>query len=74
MCKSQVSQQCLIQLNSNYTSYFKALKDFKVNPSKYKGMPKKPKFKNKQNGITFTYQFIVINKEHKFQMKFILKN
>ena len=72
MCKAQVAQQCLRQLNSNYTSYFKALKDFKVNPSKYKGMPKPPKFKNKQNGITFTYQtikikdqFIVINKEHK---------
>ena len=72
MCKAQVAQQCLRQLNSNYTSYFKALKDFKVNPSKYKGMPKKPKFKNKQNGITFTYQsikikgqFIVINKEHR---------
>ena len=75
MCKSQVAQQCLRQLNSNYTSYFKALKDFKVNPSKYKGIPKKPKFKNKQNGITFTYQsikikgqFIVINKEHKFHI------
>ena len=75
MCKSQVAQQCLIQLNSNYKSYFKALKDFKVNPSKYKGIPKKPKFKNKQNGITFTYQsikikgqFIVINKEHKFHI------
>ena len=75
MCKSQVAQQCLKQLNSNYTSYFKALKDYKKNPSKYKGMPKKPKFKNKQNGITFTYQsikikgqFIVINKEHKFHI------
>lgn len=72
MCKAQVSQQCLKQLNSNYTSYFKALKDYKKNPSKYNGMPKKPKFKNTQNGITFTYQsikikeqFIVINKEHK---------
>ena len=32
MCKSQVAQQCLRQLNSNYKSYFKALKDFKVNP------------------------------------------
>ena len=40
VCKSQVAQQCLIQLNSNYKSYFKALKDFKVNPSKYKGMSK----------------------------------
>ena len=48
MCKAQVAQQCLKQLNSNYTFYFKALKDFKVNPSKYKGIPKKPKFKNKQ--------------------------
>ena len=72
MCKAQVAQQCLRQLNSNYTSYFKALKDFKVNPSKYKGMPKSPKFKTEQNLITFTYQtikikdqFIVINKEHK---------
>ena len=72
ICKAQVAQQCLRQLNSNYTSYFKALKDFKVNPSKYNGMPKTPKFKTEQNLITFTYQtikikdqFIVINKEHK---------
>ena len=75
MCKSQVAQQCLKQLNSNYTSYFKALKDFKKNPNKYNGMPKKPKFKTKQNGITFTYQsikikdqFIVINKDHKIHI------
>ena len=72
MCKAQVAQQCLRQLSTNYTSYFKALKDYKKNPSKYKGMPKKPKFKEEQNLITFTYQsikikdrFIVINKEHK---------
>lgn len=72
MCKAQVAQQCLRQLNSNYTSYFKALKDYKKYPSKYKGMPKVPKFKTEQNLITFTYQtikikdqFIVINKEHK---------
>lgn len=72
ICKAHVAQQCLKQLNSNYTSYFKALKDYKKNPSKYNGIPKKPKFKNKQNGITFTYQsikikdqFIVINKQHK---------
>ena len=72
MCKAQVAQQCLKQLNSNYTSYFKALKDYKKNPSKYKGMPKSPKFKTEQHLITFTYQsikikdqFIVINKEHK---------
>ena len=72
MCKAQVAQQCLRQLNSNYTSYFKALKDYKKYPLKYKGMPKSPKFKTEQNLITFTYQsikikdhFIVINKEHK---------
>ena len=72
LCKSHVAQQCLRQLNSNYTSYFKALKDFKVNPSKYKGMPKPPKFKTKENLITFTNQtikikdqLIVINKEHR---------
>ena len=60
MCKAQVAQQCLKQLNSNYTSYFKALKDFKKNPNKYNGMPKKPKFKTEQNRITFTYQSIKI--------------
>ena len=72
MCKAQVAQQCLRRLNSNYTSYFKALKDYKKNHSKYKGIPKPPKFKTEQNLITFTYQnikikdqFIVINKEHK---------
>lgn len=72
ICKAQVAQQCLRQLNSNYTSYFKALKDYKKHPNKYNGMPKKPKFKEDQNLITFTYQtikikdhFIVINKEHK---------
>lgn len=72
ICKAQVAQQCLKQLNSNYTSYFKTLKDYKKKPSKYKGMPKKPKFKTEQNLITFTNQtikikdqFIVINKEHK---------
>ena len=75
MCKAQVAQQCLKQLNSNYTSYFKALKDFKKNPNKYNGMPKKPKFKTKQNGITFTYQsikikdqFIIINKKYKIHI------
>ena len=72
MCKAQVAQQCLRQLNSNFTYYFKALKDYKKNPSKYKGMPKPPKFNTEQHLITFTYQtikikdkFIVINKVHK---------
>ena len=72
ICKAQVAQQCLRQLNSNFTSYFKALKDYKKHPNKYNGMPKKPKFKEEQNLITFTNQtikikdqFIVINKEHK---------
>ena len=72
ICKAQVAQQCLRQLSTNYTSYFKALKDYKKHPNKYNGMPKKPKFKEDQNLITFTYQtikirdqFIVINKEHK---------
>ena len=75
ICKAQIAQQCLRQLNSNFTSYFRALKDFKVNPSKYKGMPKLPKFKTEQNLITFTNQsikikdqFIVIDKEHKIHI------
>ena len=54
---SQTSQQCLKVLEQNWKSYFSSIKDYKKNPSKYKGEPRPPKFKNnknKKNEIIFT--------------------
>jgi len=42
-------QQCLKVLEKNWKSYFASIKDYNKNPSKYKGVPQKPKFKNSKN-------------------------
>lgn len=50
-------QHCLRVLEQNWKSYFKAISDYKKNPSKYLGMPKPPKYKNcndKKNEVIFT--------------------
>ena len=74
-CKAKVAQNTLRALCKCYKSYFRAIKDFKVNPSKYKGMPKPPKYKDTLGILYFDYQsikiknqFIVINKEHKIHI------
>lgn len=54
---SHTYQHCLKVLEKNWKSYFASIKDYKENPSKYKGLPKPPKFKNhnnKKNEIIFT--------------------
>lgn len=38
------SQQILRRLDSNWTSFFRSIKDWKKNPGKYTGMPKLPKY------------------------------
>jgi putative transposase len=43
----QVAQQTLRLLDKNWKSFFESIKDWKVNPSKYKGMPKLPNYKAK---------------------------
>ncbi|NFH40835.1 RNA-guided endonuclease InsQ/TnpB family protein [Clostridium sporogenes] len=56
-------QQCLKLLEKNWKSYFASIKDYKKNPSKYKGIPRQPKFKNtsnKKNEIIFTQHAIRI--------------
>ena len=40
----------------NIKSYFKSIKDWKKNPSKYKGMPKLPNYKRTYNNLIFTNQ------------------
>ena len=41
------SQQCLRLLDKNWTSFFRAMKDYNKNPNKYLGSPKLPKYKPK---------------------------
>lgn len=57
LLKSQCSQQILMLLDKNWKSFFKSIKDWKVNKSKYKGMPRTPKFlKNDKYLLIFTNQ------------------
>jgi len=46
---SHTRQQAFKVLEQNWKSYFASIKDFKVNPHKYNGLPKPPKFKNMEN-------------------------
>ena len=46
----KVSNQTLMLLDQNWKSFFRANKDFKKNPSKYKAPPAEPKFKAKVKG------------------------
>jgi len=56
LLKAQVSQQVLKQLDNNWKSYFKAIKDYKSNAKKYKGKPKVPKYKKHTNMLIYTNQ------------------
>lgn len=57
LLKAKVSQQTLRKLDTNFKSFFKAFKDYKKNPNKYKACPKPPKFKkNIQYNLVYDYQ------------------
>lgn len=57
LLKAKVAQQTLRRLDKNFKSFFRANQDFKKNPSKYKGQPKPPRFKqNKFDNLVFDYQ------------------
>ena len=55
---AKTSQQVIIKLNTNWQSFFKAIKDWNISPSKYTGMPKLPNYKEKngRNIVMFDYQ------------------
>lgn len=55
---SKTSQQVIIKLSQNWKSFFKAIKDWSKNKSKYTGKPKLPKYKDKngRNIVMFDYQ------------------
>lgn len=52
-CGSQAAQKTIQLLDKAWKSYFKAIKDWKKNPSKYLGMPKLPKYLPKDGRQVF---------------------
>jgi putative transposase len=78
LLKAQVAQQTLKLLDKNYKSYFKSIKDYNKNPSKYKGLPKPPKYKDKERGkqlLIYTNQssqikdgYIILSKDFKIKI------
>ena len=73
---SKTSQMTIMRLGSDWKSYFRAIKDWSKNKSKYCGMPKLPKYKNK-NGRFVTFfdkqQLKIIDNKCYFQEKGSLK-
>ena len=67
--KAQCAQQVLKILDQNWRSFFKSIKNYKKNPSKYKGCPKPPKYKEKgvYSLLVFTNQSCQI-KENKIHL------
>lgn len=58
---SQVNQNAIKKAVANWTSYFKAVKDYKIHPEKYKARPGIPKYKKDlQFTASFTYQTAAI--------------
>jgi len=57
LLKAKIAQQTLRKLDKNFKGFFRAIQDFKKNPSKYKGRPKPPKFKQKlYSNLVYDYQ------------------
>lgn len=63
---SQTSQQIIKLLFKNWKSFYKSIKDFKKNPSKYTGRPKPPKYRDKKgySVAIFTSQQVKIKDGH----------
>ena len=55
LLKAQTSQQTLKNLDKDFKSYFKSIKDWKKNPTKYKGMPRPPSYKKSGGKSTIYY-------------------
>ena len=70
----KVSRATTMLVQKNFKSFFKARKDFSVNPSKYKSCPKQPGFLHKIDGrfiVSYNYQAIskkVFKKAHKIKL------
>ena len=63
MPTAQTAQQTLMLLDRNWKSFFKSIKDWSKNKSKYLGMPKMPKYLKKSG----RYQLILTNQNCKIK-------
>jgi len=65
--RATIAQQCLKQLNNEWLSFFKAIKSYKKDPSKFLGRPKPPKYKKDKQ----TYITTLIRQDFKVYDKYI---
>lgn len=63
---SNVGQQTLRLLDKNWKSFFKSIKDWKKNPSKYLGRPKLPRYKDKNGRCFLGIDNIKVHNENSF--------
>ena len=59
---AKCSNQVWIQLTSNISSYWAAVKEYNKNPSKFKKPPKLPNYNKGMNIVTFENQALLTNK------------
>jgi putative transposase len=62
---TKVMKQIFIQVNQIYSNYFKALKSYYKDPSKFTALPKQPKYKKKtgRNIVTFPKEALSFKKK-----------
>lgn len=53
---AKTAQQVLMLLDKDWVSFFKSVKEYKVNPGKFKGQPRPPRYKKGYNTLVFTNQ------------------
>ena len=63
-----VAQQTMRIVDQNFSSFFAALRDWKVNPGKYKGKPKIPKYLDSMDG-----RFMVVYTNQRFSKVWLKK-
>jgi putative transposase len=70
LLKAKVAQQTLRRLDKNFKGFFRAIQDFKSSPSKYKGQPRPPRFKQqKHDNLVYDYQAFQIKEKLKVKEK-----
>ena len=64
---AHVNQGIMKQVYSDWSSFFEGLKEYKINPDKFKGRPKPPRYKNKgvTNALIFSNQVCKV-KDNKY--------
>jgi putative transposase len=58
---ARISQQILIQVDRDFTNFFAALREYKINPNKFKGRPRLPHYKDKikgRNNLVYLYRAV----------------